>query len=122
MAYNLSEYSVWLLAVEVLCLLAAFLLLFLHYLRYDTMRIYNWNGERYRFIGRGRICRKNGTYVVKIRERLADLSYTTRYRFCPNRRFVKRNRYRELLVQAGRNTVWLPIEEVMQYNIYFRGQ
>ena len=64
-----------------------------HDLTYHTVRIYNWDGKRYRFLGRERLRKKNDAYVVKMRERMGDMSFTTRYLLLPSRKLVKKHRY-----------------------------
>lgn len=88
-------------------------------LAHHTVRIYNWDGEKYRLLGRERLRRRNGAYVVAMRERKGDLSYTTRYLLYASAGFVKRHRYENLLFRAGANEAWLPVEERMQAEILF---
>lgn len=88
-------------------------------LAHHTIRIYNWDGKKYRLLGRERLRRLNGAYVVAMRERKGDLSYTTRYLLYASAGFVKRHRYENLLLRAGAAEVWLPIEERMQAEILF---
>lgn len=103
---------------------ALFLLLtVLAALRHDLMqhkvRIYNWDGKRYRFLGRERLRRINDRYVINMRERLGEMSYTTRYLLLTSAGFVKKHRYESLLFQAGRNEAWLPVEERMRAEILY---
>lgn len=118
----MTEYFTWITAVMILACTAVWLTACLHYKAYGTVRIYNWNGRRYCYVGRSRIHKKNDTYVTNIRERQADVSRTTRFRFCLGRGFVKKHRFQSLLVRAGSSIVWIPIEENMEGMIYFRGQ
>jgi len=111
---------VWLEVVAALCLLAGVLLAVRHDMRYHTVRIYNWDGRRYRLLGRERLHKINDTYVVNMRERIGDMSYTTRYRLSASPEFVKRRRFAGLLLRAGANEAWLPIEERMIQDIYYR--
>lgn len=106
--------------VAILFLMTAFLLAVRYYLRCHTVQIYNWDGKRYRFLGRERLRKINDTYVITMRERIGDMSYTTRYRLSASPEFVRRNRYGSLRLCAGQSEAWLPIEEQMQEDIYFR--
>lgn len=85
----------------------------------EEVKIYNWDGEKYRFLGRVRLRKINDTYVVSMGERMGDMSFTTRYLLSASAKFVKRHRYENLLVRAGRNEVWLPVEERMQAEVLF---
>lgn len=83
-------------------------------LTYHTVRIYNWDGKRYRFLGRGRLRKKNDMLVVSMRERMGDASFTTVYLLLLSRRLVKKHRYKSLLFRAGKTETWLPVEERMR--------
>ncbi len=111
---------VWMQAVMGLLFLAVLLLGILHCMRHHTLRIYNWDGQAYRFLGYVLIRKRNDTYVIKIREHIWDISYTTRYLFVPFRQFIHRNRNGSLLVKAGKETAWLPVEAKMRQDIYYR--
>lgn len=87
-----------------------------------TVRIYNWDGRRYRFLGRERLRRISDTYVVNMRERMGDVSFTTRYLVSASAGFVKRHRYENLLLRAGVVEVWLPIEERMLTDVLYAHQ
>lgn len=124
------ENMVWMQVVMGLLFLTVLLLGVLHYMRFHMLGIYNWDGRKYHFLGQVRI-RKVGrghmgigtcddTYVIKISERMWDLSYTTRYLLVPSKQFVHRNRNGSLLLKAGKETVWLPIEAKMRQDIYYR--
>lgn len=112
----------WMVTWDDGLLWAAAVLLFLlvvlgavqHDLTYHTVRIYNWDGKRYRFLGRERLRKKNDAYVVKMRERMGDMSFTTRYLLLPSRKLVKKHRYGNLLFCAGETQRWLPVEERMR--------
>lgn len=99
------------------------MLLVLAVLWYDLMhrkvRIYNWDGKRYRFLGRERLRRINDRYVVNMRERMGEMSFTTRYLLLASAKFVKKHRYESLLFCAGRNEAWLPVEERMRTEVLF---
>ena len=103
---------IWTGVVMMLCLFAGILLAVQHFMRYHTVQIYNWDGRRYRFLGRERLRKIDDTYVIKMRERTADLSYTTRYR-------LSASRFNSLLLRAGASEAWLPIEERMIQDIYY---
>ena len=103
-----------------LVVLTVFLIIVLYIVRFRTVRIYNWNGSRYCYLGRAVLHRNGGGYQVYIGERMADLSYTTLYRICPSRRFVCRNRYRDLMLCAGDAGCMLHVEECMRQSIYYK--
>ncbi len=105
-------------AVALLFLLAA-LAAVQHNLTYHTVRIYNWDGKRYRFLGRERLRKKNDAYVVNLRERMGDASFTTRYLLLASRKFVKKHRYANLLFYAGTAEKWLPVEERMRADVLY---
>lgn len=110
-------YLLW--AVAVLFLLLVVLAAGWYDLARHTVRIYNWDGKKYRFLGRERLCRTSDTYVVKMRERMGDMSFTTRYLLFASAGFVKRHRYENLLLRAGVAKVWLPIEERMRVEVLY---
>lgn len=110
----------WGYAVLGLLALAAGLLALLYVVQNRTVRIYNWNGKRYRYLGRAGLRRGGGGYVVRIGERMADLSYTTLYQLCPAKRFVRRNRYKELLLCAGNAQCLLHVDGCMRQSVYYR--
>ena len=116
----MTEANVWLLGIALLGVLAMGLWLLERIRRLCFLRVYNWDGNRYCYLGRSRIYKRNDTYVIRMRERLADLSYTTDYRFLADKAFVRKNRYRNLYVYAGATKVWMPIEERMEQNLYYR--
>ena len=113
----LSESHIW--AVAALLLLAFLLAAVRHDLLWHTVRIYNWDGREYRFLGRERLQRVNDTYVVNMREMVGDASYTTIYLLLASARFVRRHRYESLLLRAGRSEVWLPVEERMRQEVLY---
>lgn len=112
----------WIFAVLGLLLLASFLATAWHDLTYRTVRIYNWDGARYRFLGRERLRRGNDAYVVAMRERMGEVSRTTRYLILASARFEKRHRYENLLLRAGAVEVWLPIGERMRADVLYAHQ
>ena len=99
------------------------LLLVLLALRWDlachTVRIYNWDGERYRLLGRERLRKTNDLYVINMRERMGETSRTTLYLLLASAEMVKKRRYENLLFRAGKTEVWLPIEERMRAEVLF---
>ncbi len=107
-------------AVAALLLLALFLEILLHLVRSRTVRVYNWNGSRYCYLGRTAIRRNGGGYLVCLRERMADLSCTTLYRLCPSRGFVRRNRYADMELRAGRARSLLHVDDRMEQSVYYR--
>lgn len=101
-------------AMAALLFLLAVLAVVQHDLTWHTVRIYNWDGKRYRFLGRERLRKRNDTYVVNMCERKGDASFTTIYLLLASAKFVKRRRYGNLLFLAGKAEVWLPVEERMR--------
>lgn len=113
---------IWIQVMMSLFLLAGILLAGQHFMRYHTVRIYNWDGRRYRFLGREHLRKRNDIYVISMRERIGDMSYSTRYRILASPEFVRRRRYDSLLLQAGASKAWLPVEERMIQDIYYRNR
>ena len=111
---------IWMLVVMILCLLAGGLLAVQHFMRWHTVCVYNWDGQRYRFLGRECLHKRNDDYVINMRERIGDLSYTTRYCLSASREFVKRHRFAGLLFRSVASEAWLPIEDRMVQDIYYR--
>lgn len=107
-------------AAIALVVLTVSLLIALSGIRNHTARIYNWNGSRYCYLGRTRLLRIGGGYQVCIGERMADLSYTTLYQICPSKRFVRRNRYRDMALCAGNAQCLLHVDDCMRQSIYYR--
>ncbi len=105
------------LIVLAVCLLGVFCAV-----RCFTVRVYNWNGKRYCYLGRVGLRRENGGYRVRIGERMADLSYTTLYQLCPPKRFIRRNRYKDMVLCAGKTQCVLPVDNCMRQSVYFREQ
>ncbi len=90
----------------------------LYMLRYRRARIYNWDGERYHYLGLAPISREAGGYAVYIGEKMVDISYTTRYRICPDNAFCRHNRLRELYVYAEGSRRYLVIgEDALQVQV-----
>lgn len=116
----MPDLDLWIQVMMGLLLLAVVLLSVRHFMLYHTVRIYNWDGRCYRFLGRECLYKRNDIYVINMRERIGDISYTTRYRLLFSPEFVKRRRYGSLLLRAGVNEAWLPIEERMVQDIYYR--
>lgn len=106
-------------AVTALLLLLAVLAAVQHDLTYHTVRIYNWDGKRYRFLGRERLRKKNDSYVINMGERKGEASFTTIYLLLASAGFVKKHRYGSLLFQAGKAEVWLAVEERMRAEALF---
>lgn len=112
-----EEWIMWVVAA--LLLLLTVLAVLWHDLMHHKVRIYNWDGKRYRFLGRARLRKINDRYVVNMRERLGEMSFTTRYLLFASDRFVRKHRYESLLFCAGRNETWLPVEERMRAEILY---
>ena len=106
-------------AAAVLFLLLTVLAAMRHDLMQHKVRIYNWDGKRYRFLGRSRLQKINDRYVVTMQERMGEMSFTTRYLLLASAGFVKKHRYESLLFRAGRNEVWLPVEERMRAEAWY---
>ena len=116
----LTEHMVWMQVMGGLAILAGILLVTLYFVRYHTLKLYNWDGKRYCFLGRLLLRKRNDIYVVKIREQIWDISYTTRYLLVPSRQFVQANRNNSLLLQAGQAKEWLSVDAGMRQDIYYR--
>ena len=112
--YNITHVIICLTALTVGCVFA------LYAVRFRTVRIYNWNGSRYCYLGRVGVRRSGGGFQVRIGERMADLSYTTLYQLCPSKNFIRRNRYADMMLCAGREKCLLHVDECMQQSIYYR--
>lgn len=112
--------TAWGFAAACMILLSALLTAMLYVVRFRTVRIYNWNGRRYCYLGRTGIRHNGGGYQVYIKERMADLSYTTLYQICPSKRFVRRNRYEDMLLCAGNAGCVLHVDECMRQSIYYK--
>lgn len=110
--FNVEDGPLWVIAA--LILLLAVLAAVQYDLTYHTVRIYNWDGRRYRFLGRERLRKRNDTYVVNMRERKGDASFTTVYLLLASAAFVRKHRYGSLLFRAGKTEVWQPVEERMR--------
>lgn len=107
-------------ALPGLCMLALLLSVAAHEIRYRTVRIYNWNGSRYCYLGRAALRTSGDGCLVRIGERMADLSYTTLYQICPAKRFVNRNRYKDMILCAGRERRVLHVDGCMRQSVYYR--
>lgn len=104
----------------VLILLAVLLMVGLYGVQNFTVRIYNWNGKRYCYLGRAGLHRRSDGYYVRIGERTADLSYTTLYQICPSKGFVRRNRYGNMTLCAGDEKCMMHIDRCMRQSVYYR--
>ena len=111
---NIAYVIIW------LTLLMVFLIAALHVVRFRMVRIYNWNGNRYCYLGRAGIRRNGGGYQVRLKERMADLSYTTLYQVCPSKDFVRRNKYSDMMLCAGNARCLLHVDECMRQSIYYK--
>ena len=80
-----ADFPVLLCVAGGLLILAVMLLTALYVLQNHTVRIYNWNGKRYCYLGRAGLRRERDGCLVNIGERMADLSYTTLYQICPQK-------------------------------------
>jgi hypothetical protein len=94
------------------------------------VRVYNWDGSRYRFLGYLRLKKarrehlditgRNDTYVIKMTEHMWDISYTTRYLLLPSKQLTRQKKNASLLLQAGTETVWMAMESRLCRDIYYR--
>ena len=109
---------VWVLAG--LTILALLLAVSLYGIQNYTVRIYNWNGKRYCYLGRAGVHRQGDGYYVRLRERIADLSYTTLYQICPSKAFIRKNRYRNMTLYAGKEKCMLHVDGRMRQSVYYR--
>lgn len=107
-------------AVLCMTVISILLILALYIVRYRTVRIYNWNGVRYCYLGRAGLRHNGGGYQVRIGERMADLSYTTLYQICLSKDFVRRNRYSDMMLCAGQTKSLLHVDECMRQSIYYK--
>lgn len=103
-----------------LLILAVLLGVALYAVRCRRVRVYNWNGDRYIYLGRAGIRRNGGGYRVRLTERMADLSCTTLYQICPSRYFVQKNRYADMELRAGKARRLMHVDERMRQSIYYR--
>lgn len=110
----------WTYAAVCLAALSVLLMVVSYIIRYRTVRIYNWNGKRYCYLGRVGLHRGGGGYQVHIGESMADLSYTTLYQICPSKRFVRRNIYEDMMLCAGNARCVLHVDHCMRQSIYYR--
>ena len=110
----------WVYAAVCLTVMAIVLAAALCGIRLRTVRIYNWNGERYCYLGRAGVRRNGGGFQVRMKERMADLSYTTLYQICPSRHFVRKNKYADMLLRAGKARCLLHVDECMRQSIYYK--
>ena len=108
-----QEYLIGMTVVSVLLLAA------LYGIQCRTVRIYNWNGKRYCYLGREGLHKNGGGYLVRIGERMADLSYTTLYQVCPSKSFVRRNKYKDMALCAGKAQCLLHVDRCMRESIYY---
>lgn len=117
-----GENMIMIWAMAGLVILAVLLLAGWYGVQNHTVRVYNWDGRRYCYLGRTGVYRKDDGYFVHIKERMADLSYTTLYQICPARRFVRKNRYRNLMLIAGEERCMLHVDGCMRQSIYYRNR
>ena len=106
--------------ITCLILLSAFLVVMLYGIKFRTVRIYNWNGTGFGYLGRAGIRHNGGGYQVRLKERMADQSYTTLYQICPSKRFVRKNKYADIMLCAGNARCLLHVDECMRQSIYYR--
>lgn len=115
-----GEHGLLIRVLAGLFFLAAGLAAVLYGLQMHTVRIYNWNGKRYCYLGRAGLHWEKGCCRVRIKERMADLSYTTLYQVCPSGEFVRRYRYKDMILCAGEEKCMLHVDHGMRQSIYYR--
>ena len=111
---------IWVYAAVCLMVLSVVLAAALCGIRLRTVRIYNWNGDRYCYLGRVGVHRNGGGFQVRMKERMADLSYTTLYQICPSKHFVRKNKYADMVFYAGKEQCLLHVDECMRQSIYYK--
>ena len=98
-----DDYSVVLMIMILLAVM-------IHTAFYRMARIYNWNGKRYCYLGMPDS--KDGkNFAIHIREKMVDLSHTTRYEIGLSKNFYKKNRYKDMFVYADGARNYLIIDE-----------
>ena len=107
-------------AIFCLTALMLFLIIALYVVQFRTVRIYNWNGSRYCYLGRAGVRHNGGGFQVLIGERMADLSHTTLYQICPSKQFVRKNKYADMMLSAGNAQCLLHVDSCMRQSIYYR--
>lgn len=111
---------VWLLLCGLFCIAFLLVMLWLRMVIYRMVRIYNWNGKRYCYLGMTPIRREGGGFAVYLGENIVDLAYTTSYCICPGKAFCRKNRYREFYVYAEKDRAYLIVDtEPMKTEIPF---
>ncbi|MBO5208865.1 MAG: hypothetical protein J6B68_05910 [Lachnospiraceae bacterium] len=98
--------------ITVLFLMIMILLaVMIHTAFYRMARIYNWNGKRYCYLGYVPIQKDGKNFAIHIREKMVDLSHTTRYEIGLSKNFYKKNRYKDMFVYADGARNYLIIDE-----------
>ena len=107
--------------VAALFMIVIALIAFMLYVRvYRMARVYNWNGKRFCYIGDAVLRKEGKDFVIRLGERMVDLSHTTLYRICPSRTFRIKNRYRDMFVYADGDRRHLVVDlEPMKTEIPF---
>lgn len=75
------------------------------------VRIYNWDGTKYNYLGYAPIRNDKGCRVICISEKMVDLSHTTNYQIVFGKTCFHKNRYKEVFVCAEHQRNYLVIEE-----------
>lgn len=98
-----------------LCLLLLGILFFLWIFFYKTIRVYGYQGEeKYRYLGRRWIGKKEALYLVNISKSMVEKTDTTRFKLIPSKAFVKRHGENQLETRfAKEQAVTVQIEEEM---------
>lgn len=123
---NRMELSVQ--VVQAMCLVLVAVLAQLWVLRNRTVRVYNWNGHRFCYLGSvvagkkaqilGILTSKDTVFVIKLNRRTVESAHTTLFRFCPGKNMLAKHKYEQMLVETSKEKRMIPIEEGMQQFIY----
>lgn len=87
-----------------------FMLFFIAVMCQYMVRIYNWDGTKYNYLGYAPIRNDKGCRVIRISEKMVDLSHTTSYQIVFGKLCFHKNRYREVFVCAEHQRNYLVIE------------
>lgn len=87
-----------------------FMLFFITVMCQHVVRIYNWDGTKYNYLGYAPIRKENGGRAIHISEKMVDLSHTTSYQLVFGKTCFQKHRYRELFVYAKQQRNYLVIE------------
>jgi len=88
-------------------LLGLLFLLLLLALLYSGVRIYSYDGVRYRLLGILPVRRTSHGYTVNLSDKLIDRSYSSKYKLVMGRIFIKKHQNELIYVHHG--DIWVPI-------------